>query len=295
MKKVPLFEGSAVALVTPFNETGVDFDALEKLLEYQIGGNTDAIVICGTTGEPATMTSEEKQKVISFCIEKVNKRCPVIVGTGSNNTKCAIENAVFANKEGADGLLVVTPYYNKCTQNGLINYYFSIADNVDIPIIAYNVPGRTGVNILPKTAEKLFEHKNINGIKEASSNIDQVTDIASRIGGKGFLYSGDDGLILPIMALGGKGVISVAANIIPSIINELTKSVIDGNYLKGRELQLKIYPLIKALFSEVNPIPVKYALSKMNFCKNILREPLTPLEKNNEELVDVHLKAFNLI
>ena len=292
MNKKPLFQGSAVALVTPFTETGVDFKALENLLEFQIKNKTDAIVICGTTGEPATMTAEEKKEVIKFCIEKINKRVTVIVGTGTNNTKTAIENSVFAEQAGADGLLAVTPYYNKCTQKGLEEYYLSIAESVNIPVIAYNVPGRTGVNILPKTMEKISEHRNINGIKEASANIDQITDTANRIKDKCYLYSGDDAVVLPIMALGGKGVISVAANVIPEKMNRLTHFALQNNYEKAKDMQLKLYPFIKALFVEVNPIPAKYVLSKMGLCKNILREPLTTLEKTNESLLDGFIKEF---
>lgn len=279
-----LFTGSAVALVTPFENAGVNTEVLAQLIAYQITEGTDAIVICGTTGEPSTMTQGEKHDAISHCIQNVNGRIPVIVGTGGNNTKQVIADSANAEAMGADGLLVVTPYYNKCTQGGLVEHFNSVADHVGIPIIVYNVPGRTGVNVEPETLARIAEHKNIAGVKEASGNIRQISEIA-RLCPELDLYSGDDDCILPVMAMGGKGVISVLANIAPRMVHELTDMFFRGDIVGCRNLQLLLNPLIQALFCEVNPIPVKAAVQMMGFAVGDVRLPLTPLsEEYHEEL-----------
>lgn len=279
-----LFTGSAVALVTPFENAGVNTEVLAQLIAYQIAEGTDAIVICGTTGEPSTMTQGEKHDAISHCIQNVNGRIPVIVGTGGNNTKQVVADSANAEAMGADGLLVVTPYYNKCTQGGLVEHFNSVADHVGIPIIVYNVPGRTGVNVEPETLARIAEHKNIVGVKEASGNIRQISEIA-RLCPELDMYSGDDDCTLPVMTMGGKGVISVLANIAPRMVHELTDMFFRGDIVGCRNLQLLLNPLMRALFCEVNPIPVKTAVQMMGFTVGDVRLPLTPLsEEYHEEL-----------
>ena len=278
-----LFRGSGVALVTPFTEEkDVNFEELGRLIEYQIENGTDAIIVCGTTGEPVTMTEEERLSVISFTVEKVSGRVPVIAGTGGNCTENVIVFSKKAEDIGVDGLLVVTPYYNKATQNGLYRHYKEVADSVELPIIMYNVPSRTGVNILPDTAARLGkEVENIVALKEASGNITQVADVIQRAEGSLEVYSGNDDQILPILSLGGIGVISVLANVAPKETHEMVVEYLDGNVTRARELQLKYMDLIQALFCEVNPIPVKKALELMGFQTKTLRMPLTEMEVQN--------------
>ena len=228
-----IFKGTATALITPFTESGVDFDALDKLLDAQVAGGVSAVVVLGTTGEPATMTAAEKKAVIEFSVKKLKGVIPVIVGTGSNSTAAAIENSVQAEKLGADAILVVTPYYNKATQAGLIAHYTAIADAVNIPIICYNVPGRTGVNLLPATFAKMAEHRNIAAIKEASGNMEQIEEAIRLSEGKAVVYSGDDGITVPLMAMGGMGVISVASNVAPKFTSEMTSAMLDGDLGKA--------------------------------------------------------------
>lgn len=275
-----MFKGVATALITPFNYSGVDYEAYGRLIEDQIANGIDALVVLGTTGEPATMSHDERVATIKFAIEKINKRVPVIVGTGSNCTATAIENSIEAEKLGADMLLVVTPYYNKCTQEGLIEHYSHIASAVNIPIIAYNVPGRTGVNILPKTVKALAGIPNIVAIKEASGNIGQIATTVGEVRGSDFkVFSGDDGIILPVMSLGAHGLISVASNVIPKQMVELVHSAMDGNMEKARELFFRYRPLMEALFVETNPIPVKFACSQLGYGDNLPRLPLTPISE----------------
>ena len=278
-----LFKGSGVALVTPFTEEkGVNYEELERLLEFQIANETDAIIICGTTGEPVTMTEEERLSVIYFTIEKVNKRVPVIVGTGTNNTKATIKFSKKVEYFGADGLLVVTPYYNKCTQNGLYAHYKMVAEAVSLPIIMYNVPGRTGVNMLPATAARLGKDvENIVAMKEASGDITQVADLIKMAEGTLDVYSGNDDQIVPILSLGGIGVISVLSNIAPKDTHDMVMSYLEGDVKKAAELQLKYLDVVHALFCEVNPIPVKKALEYIGFATKVIRMPLTEMEEGN--------------
>ncbi len=295
MRKNTLFTGSAVAIVTPFTANGVDYDAFDRLIEFQIESGTQCIVVCGTTGEPATMTKEERCSVIKHCIDKVNKRVPVVVGTGSNCTAIAIENSMDARNMGADGLLVVTPYYNKCTVNGLVAHYQAISDAVDLPIIAYSVPGRTGVNVTAAAMYKLAQIENVVAIKEASGNIDQITDICATCGDLIDVYSGDDGITVPMMSIGAKGVISVAANIIPADMQKMCVAAMNGNYVAAGAMQKAVYPLVKALFCEVNPIPVKTAASLMGYGNGQLRLPLTPMDPANLERLKKEMHDYNLI
>ena len=290
-----IFEGSAVALVTPFTENGVNIPELKKLIDFQIENGTDAIVLCGTTGEPATMTEEERDLVITEGIKHIANRVPVIVGTGSNNTAHAIELSKKAEAMGADALLVVTPYYNKCSQEGLKRHFLAIADSVDLPIILYNVPSRTGVNVQAKTLAEVAKHKNIVGMKEASGDISLVAEMSRLAGNDITLYSGNDDQIIPLMSLGGKGVISVLANIAPKAAHDITHAYLDGDVKKANELQLYYNPLVSAMFIEVNPIPVKTALNIMGFEAGPLRLPLCePSAANYEKLCNI-LKEYDLI
>ena len=279
---MPIFKGSAVALITPFkkedNNIVVDYEKLEELIEFHIKNNTDAIVITGTTGESATLSFEEHEKCIKRCVEIVNGRIPVIAGTGSNNTKRAIELSKKAEEMGSDALLCVTPYYKKTNQNGLRKYYKDISESVKIPIIMYNVPSRTGVNIMPETAIKIAEeNNNIIAIKEASGNISQIVELASYE--KIDIYSGNDDQIVPILSVGGIGVISVLANIFPKETHNMVTNYLNGNVKDARRLQLKTLKLCKALFSDVNPIPIKYAMRYLDMDSGILRDPLIELDK----------------
>ncbi|CEN87858.1 4-hydroxy-tetrahydrodipicolinate synthase [Paraclostridium sordellii] len=276
-----LFKGSGVALVTPFNEDGVDFEKLGELIEYHIENNTDALIVCGTTGESTTMSDEEQFAVIDFTVKKVNKRIPVIAGTGSNDTMHSVYLCQEAEKLGADGLLVITPYYNKTNQRGLKLHFETIAASTELPIILYNVPGRTGVNIKPSVIAELAKIENIVAVKEASGDIAQVAEIA-RLVPEGFaIYSGNDDSILPLLSLGGVGVISVVANICPKETHDLVEKFLNGDVKGSRDLQLGMKALIDKLFIEVNPIPVKTAMNILGFEVGDLRLPLAPMEENN--------------
>ena len=290
-----IFEGCGTAIVTPFTEDGINFEEFGKLIEFQIKNHIDAIIVCGTTGESATMSLEEKKETIKYAISKVAKRTKVVVGTGSNNTKSAIEMSKFAEDVGADGILVVTPYYNKTTQKGLMAHYKAIAEAVSLPIIMYNVPSRTGVNISPKTCQELSKIKNIVAIKEASGDISQVAKIASLCKENLNIYSGNDDQIIPVLSLGGKGVISVISNIMPNYIHNMTKKYIEGNIEEARKMQIEVSDLISELFTEVNPIPVKYALNLMGYKFGIPRLPFIELTDTNKEKLKEVMKKHNLI
>lgn len=294
MKKT-VFTGAATAIVTPLTKDGIDYEQFGRLIDFQIEEGIDAIVAVGTTGEGSTLTDEEHKEAIRFCVERAAGRVPIIAGTGSNDTAYAIELTRFAYEAGADAVLLVTPYYNKATQKGLIESFTAIADSADIPCILYNVPSRTGCNLLPKTVAVLAEHPNIVGIKEASGNISQVAEIARLCGDKIDIYSGNDDQIVPILSLGGKGVISVLSNIMPKTTSEMCKMYMSGDTKGSLKLQLELLPLINALFSEVNPIPVKAAVSAMGYCENSLRLPLTVMEKENEEKLLSLMKEQGLI
>ena len=289
MKKV-LFKGVGTAIATPFGSNGVNLSAFKKLLDFQLSNSVDSIIVCGTTGEAATMSDDEKSSIISCAVDFVADRVPVIAGCGSNDTNKAISNAKLAESLGVDGLLIVTPYYNKCTQSGLISHYSKIAESVSIPIILYNVPSRTGVNIEPETCLELSKIPNIIAIKEASGNISQVAKIAALCKDNLFIYSGNDDQVLPILSLGGIGVISVLSNIKPLETHNMVSSFLDGNLADSKNLQLDLLPLISALFCEVNPIPVKYALNVLGFDFGLPRLPLCELSSKNKVLLDNLLK-----
>ena len=280
-----LFKGCAVAMVTPFNEKGVNYEMTEYLLEEMIDKKVNAIVALGTTGEASTMTFDEKIEFLNFIVHKTASRLPIIAGSGGNNTAAVAEYCHTVQNCGVDALLIVTPYYNKCTQNGLYAHYAGISKAVHIPIIAYNVPSRTGLNILPQTALKISELPNIIGIKEASGNMAQIQETLRLTEGKMEVFAGDDAFTAAAMFMGASGVISVAANIVPDLMSALTKSCLDGNWLCARELQLKLLPLINALFSEVNPIPVKKALQFLGHDCGIPRLPLTEMEKSHAQIL----------
>ncbi|MBQ3640294.1 MAG: 4-hydroxy-tetrahydrodipicolinate synthase [Clostridia bacterium] len=284
MKKT-VFEGVATAIVTPMNASGVDYEAFGKLIDWQIACGVDAIVAAGTTGEGSTLTDEEHREVLKFCVERVAGRIPVIAGTGSNDTAYAIDLTEYACEVGADAMLLVTPYYNKATQNGLIASFRAIADRSSKPCILYNVPSRTGCNLLPATVAALAEHPNIVGVKEASGNISQLAQIAALCGDKIDIYSGNDDQIVPILSLGGKGVISVLSNPLPAETAKICRLWREGKTKEAAALQLKLLPLIDALFCEVNPIPVKAAMAAMGYGENYLRLPLTSMEKAHEEVL----------
>jgi len=271
----PIFTGAGVAIITPFTENGVNYDKLGELIEFQIREGIDSIIICGTTGEASTMPDEEHKAVIKYTVEKVNKRVPVIAGTGSNDTIHAVELSKYAEEVGADAILSVTPYYNKTTQKGLYEHFKLIAESIKIPVVLYNVPGRTGLNIEPKTVKQLAEIENIVAIKEC--NINQVGEIISICPPDFTVYSGNDDMVVPLLALGGKGVISVMANIIPKKTHELVATFLDGNVEESRKIQLSLLNLIKALFIEVSPIPVKAAMNLMGMEVGKCRLPLTDM------------------
>lgn len=291
-----IFEGAGVAIVTPFTENKeVDFDKLKELIDFQIENGTDAIIICGTTGEASTLTHEEHLECIRVCVEHVNKRVPVIAGTGSNCTETAIYLSKEAEKYGADGLLVATPYYNKTTQKGLIAHFTAIANAVSIPIIMYNIPGRTGLNIQPETAVTLAKNvKNIVGIKEASGNMSQVAKMMSLADGCIDLYSGNDDQICPILSFGGKGVISVMSNIIPKDTHDIVAKYLAGDVKGSTQLQLKTNEIFSALFCEVNPIPVKKAVELMGLCGGTLRSPLVEMEPQNVDRLKKAMRDYGL-
>ena len=279
--KQTIFTGMATAMVTPMTPEGVDYEALGRFVDFQLSQGIHALVAVGTTGESATLSPDERKEVIRFTIDRVAGRVPVIAGTGTNNTQHAIEYSVDAAKAGADALLVVTPYYNKATQNGLIAHFTAIADRVDKPIILYNVPSRTGCNLLPATVEKLAEHPNIAAIKEASGNMSQVVELFARCGDKLDVYSGEDGLTVPILSMGGKGTISVLSNVVPKEAVAMTNAFFAGDVAQAARLQCRYLNLINLLFCEVNPIPAKAAVSAMGFGKEYIRLPLTPMEEGN--------------
>ncbi|MDO4522723.1 MAG: 4-hydroxy-tetrahydrodipicolinate synthase [Eubacteriales bacterium] len=291
-----IFTGAGVAIVTPMFEDGtVNYDKLGELLEYQIANGTDAIIICGTTGESSTLSHEEHLDVIKYAIDKVAKRLPVIAGTGSNCTETAIYLSQEAEKMGADALLIVTPYYNKATQKGLIRHYTAVAESVKLPIIMYNVPGRTGCNILPETAVTLAKNvENIVAIKEATGNVAQASKLMSLADGCLDLYSGEDGLIVPLMSIGGKGVISVLSNIAPQETHDIVQLYLDGKVKESCALQLRALPLVDALFCEVNPIPVKTALNLMGMEAGAFRGPLCEMDEANEQKLIRAMKEFGI-
>lgn len=290
-----IFTGSGVALITPFTEKGVNFDALGKLTDHVIGGKTDALFVLGTTGEPSTMTRAEKESVIEFTLKKVNKKVPVFIGSGGNNTADVIEWSKRVEALGADGLLVVTPYYNKCTQNGVLAHYGAVSDAVKIPIVAYNVPTRTGFNMKPETIARLADIKNIVAVKEASGDIDQMLEVARLTKGKLDFYSGDDSLTVPAMSIGAKGVISVAANVIPEKVHNMATLCLKNEYEKASAIQFEIAPFVKTLFSEVNPIPCKKALELMGFDVGKPRMPLTEMEEATTAKMASEMKKLELI
>ncbi len=290
MKKI-LFKGVGSAVPTPFDENGVNISEFRKFLQFQIDNNVDALIVCGTTGESSTMTRDEKIIAINCVLEVANEKIPVIVGTGSNNTREAIEMSEIAERLGANGILVVTPYYNKTTQRGLIAHYKAIAESVSLPIILYNVPSRTGVNIEPQTCLELSKIDNIVAIKEASGNISQVAQISNLCGDNLYIYSGNDDQIVPICSLGGIGVISVLSNIKPKFVHDMVYDFLDGNIDKARKMQLNVLPLINSLFSEVNPIPVKYALNELGFNFSVPRLPLVEFSDTNKKVLRQYLKT----
>lgn len=283
MTSNPIFRGVATALVTPTTPNGVDYDALGRLLDWQIEEGINALVIAGTTGEGSTLTVEEHKEVIRYSVERVNGRVPVIGGTGSNDTATAIELTKSACEDGVDACLVVTPYYNKATQNGLIAMYKAIADASTKPIIMYNVPSRTGVNIEPSTYLALADYPNIKAIKEANGNISKIVEAASLVGDKLDIYSGNDDQVVPILSMGGTGVISVMSNVAPRRTVEMCDRYFAGDVAGAAEIQCELYPLVRALFCEVNPIPVKAAMAAMGYCENYLRMPLCTMSEANEQ------------
>lgn len=294
MKKI-LFKGCGTAISTPFNENGVNLKEFEKLVKNQIQNKIDALIVCGTTGESSTMTTEEKIATIECAVKTSRGRVPIIAGTGGNNTKQVVHDSQKIENLGVDGLLIVTPYYNKCTQNGLIEHYKEIAKNVSLPIILYNVPSRTGVTIEPNTCFELSKIENIVGIKEASGNLSQVAEIAHLCGKNLPIYSGNDDQVLPILSLGGIGVISVLSNIMPEYTHNMVQYFLDGNITIATKMQLDALPLIKTLFSEVNPIPVKSALNILGYDFGTPRLPLTQLSKDKEKLLRTELANLKLI
>ncbi|NSB97045.1 4-hydroxy-tetrahydrodipicolinate synthase [Clostridium saccharobutylicum] len=294
MKNV-IFTGAAVAIVTPFTENGVNFEELKKLIDFNIENGTDAIVITGTTGESSTMSDEEHKETIKFTVEYVNKRVPVIAGTGYNDTLYAVALSQYAESVGVDALLLVTPYYNKATQSGLVKHFNYIADRVNVPIILYNVPSRTGVNIAPETCAGLAKHPRIVAIKEASGDLSQVAKIRALCKDDLTIYSGNDDEIVPILSLGGKGVISVLSNVMPKETHDICSLYFEGKVRESENLQTKYLSLINALFVEVNPIPVKTALGLMGYNVGPLRMPLFPMEGKNLETLRTELKSNNLI
>ena len=281
--KNTIFKGAATAIITPLCENGIDYEQFGRLIDWQIAEGIDAIVVCGTTGEGSTLTDDEHRDAIKFAVDRVAGRIPVIAGTGSNDTAYAIDLTRYACEAGADAMLVVSPYYNKATQKGLIESFRAIADASTKPIILYNVPSRTGCNILPETAAILAEHPNIVAIKEACGNISQIAELAAATRGKLDIYSGNDDQIVPVLSLGGIGVISVLSNPMPRATVEICRRFFEGDIAGSAKLQLDLLPLINALFCEVNPIPVKAAMAAMGYCENSLRLPLTPMEKDHEE------------
>ena len=293
MNKV-IFKGTCTAAITPFTQDGIDYDALGKQIDYQIENGIDALTILGTTGEAPCITDSEYERIAKFSYDKIAGRVKFILGSGSNCTKKAIEKSQLAQKIGADGLLVVTPYYNKCTQKGLVKYYYDVCDNVDIPVLCYNVPARTGVNILPRTMEEIAEHKNIGGIKEACGNMEQICETARLIRGKTALYSGDDNLNLAMMSIGSMGLISVASNVAPKEVGDVARLYFAGKNREAYELQERLLPLIDIMFVEVNPIPVKAAMDLLGYNVGTPRAPLTEIEEANKAKLAKAMQDYGL-
>lgn len=294
MKKV-IFKGCGTAIITPFDDNGVNFKEFEKMIENQIANKIDSIIVCGTTGEASTMSQKEKEETIKFAVKVANKRVPIIAGTGANCTKSAIEMTKFAENAGVDAVLVVTPYYNKTTQNGLIAHYTAIAKETNLPIIMYSVPGRTGVNISPKTCKELSKIDNIVAIKEASGNLSQVAEIRNLCGDELNIYSGNDDQILPVLSVGGIGVISVLSNIMPEFTHNIVEDFFNKNIEKAINSQIKAIPLINALFCEVNPIPVKAAMNMIGYNAGIPRLPLIEMSDENKKILKDELLKMQLI
>ena len=294
MTNKPIFTGAATALVTPLTENGVDYAAFEKLINWQIDEGIDALVICGTTGEASTLTDEEHREVLKFAAEVVAGRVPIIAGTGSNDTAYAIDMTKFACELGYDAMLVVTPYYNKTTQKGLIAMFKAIADASTKPLILYNVPSRTGVTIEPATYAALADHPMIAAIKEAGGNISKIVETVALVGDKLDIYSGNDDQIVPILACGGKGVISVLSNVVPKETSQMCKTFFAGDVKGAMDMQVKYLPLTNALFCEVNPIPVKAAMAALGFCENYLRLPLVTMEENHEAMLRQKMRDLGL-
>ena len=295
MSKNTVFRGAATALITPLTPSGVDYEALGRLVDWQIEQGIDALVIAGTTGEGSTLTYDEHQEVIRYAVERAAGRVPIIAGSGSNDTNRAVTLSRFSCDAGADALLVVTPYYNKATQKGLIAMYTAIADAVDRPIILYNVPSRTGVNIEPATYLALADHPNIVGIKEANGNISKIVETAMLVGDKLDIYSGNDDQVVPLLSMGGKGVISVLSNVMPAQTAQMCRRFFEGDVAGAAREQTRLLPLINALFSEVNPIPVKAAMAAMGWCENYLRLPLTPMEDAHWQKLKGIMEGHGLI
>ncbi len=293
--KNTVFTGAATAIITPLTEEGIDFDRFGKMIDWQIDEGIAAIVVTGTTGEASTLTDEEHKEAIRYCVERVAGRVPVIAGTGSNDTAYAIDLTKYACEVGVDAVLLVTPYYNKATQKGLIKSFTAVADVSTKPCILYNVPSRTGCNMTPATIAALADHPNIVAVKEASGNISQIAEIAALSGDKIDIYSGNDDLIVPILALGGKGVISVLSNIMPKATQKMCDDFFEGRIAESREAQLRLLPLVNALFCEVNPIPAKAACAAMGWCDNYLRLPLTEMEPENEKKLLALMKNEGII
>lgn len=293
--KNTIFKGIATAMATPMTSHGIDFDSLARLIDFQIENGINALIPTGTTGESATMSPEERKEVIRFTLKRVDGRVPVIAGTGTNDTRYVLDFTKFACDNGADGVLVVTPYYNKSTQGGLIAHYTAIADASEKPVILYNVPSRTGCNLLPETVSVLADHPMICGVKEASGNMAQVMDLFATCGDRLDIYSGEDGLIQPIMAMGGMGCVSVVSNVMPKETVRLAELMFAGKFKEAAELQLKLLPLIHSLFSEVNPIPVKAALSEMGFGENYVRLPLIPMTDKNKEIMFSRMRELGVL
>lgn len=288
---MPIFEGCATALITPFCDGEIDYASFADIIEYQIEQKADALVVCGTTGESATLSFEERESLVRFCVEVTNGRVPVIAGTGSNNTERAVFMSEQAQKCGADGLLIVTPYYNKASADGLVSHYRAISDRVDIPIIVYNVPSRTGLNITPEIYARLGEIKMVQGIKEANGSLSACVKTMALCPSLS-VYAGNDDDTVPMMSLGAKGVISVVSNILPRLMHDMCALCLDGQIKKASEIQKRLCLLTEALFGEVNPIPIKYAMSKLGFCENSLRLPLTPITDKAKVLLEHRMKPF---
>ncbi len=294
MKTKTIFKGAGTAIITPFNENGVDYEKFAKLIDWQIESGIDSIIVGGTTGEGSTLTDEEHREIIKFSVEQAKGRVPIIAGTGSNDTDYAISLTKYSASVGADAALVVTPYYNKATQNGLIKMYEMIADASDIPLILYNVPSRTGVNIEPKTLAVLADHPNICGIKEANGDISKIVEEISLVGDKLDFYSGNDDQVIPMLSMGGKGVISVLSNVLPYETSRMCKLFFDGKIEEAAKEQCRLLPLINALFCEVNPIPVKAAMADMGYCNDDIRMPLTVMEEAHRNVLREEMRKLGI-